>query len=512
MPDVAELERRLRDVEARYDGLLRAAVEAIIVIDRHGHIEAFSAGAERIFGYAAAEVVGRNVSILMPSPDAERHDGYLHNFLTTGQAKIIGIGREVRGRRKSGALFPMDLSVGEVLTPGVRRFVGIARDITRRRLAEEALKVREEEQRLLVEQAPLGFFTADLEGRLATINPALATLLELAPAALIGQPIAAMIDPADHARLADALGKVLAGAGQTAPTLRLLCGNGPAAHGVLHLGLITREGVAVQLIGQIVDRTEELRAQDAARRMQHEITHVARLTTLGEMASAIAHEINQPLTAIAAQAQAYRRLMSADQTTPAEIAAGLEAIAEQALRIGQVVKRVRAFVTKRETACERVEINEAVKQVLELAKFDAHEARIRIDLELAAALPPLFGDSVQLQQVVLNLLRNAIDVSTELSEVDRVIAIATRERGDGVSIEVVDRGPGVPPAQQPNLFLPFFTTKAEGVGMGLSISQSIVQAHGGTLRYADNPAGGAIFEIWLPLNEPVNASASAPTA
>lgn len=502
MPEIAELERRLRDVEARYDALLRASVEAIILIDKRGIIEAFSAGAERIFGYVADEVIGRNVSILMPAPDAERHDRYLENFLATRRPKVIGIGREVVGLRKSGAHFPMDLAVGEVVTPDGVRFVGIARDITRRKLAEDALRIREEQQRLLVEHAPGGIFTAELNGNLTMLNPALSQLLQAAPAGYLGRPIAALVHAEDRDPLTAAVATVLAAPAQdTAVELRLLRGDGTCAQVVLHLGVVTRDGAPVQLIGQTVDRTDEIRAQDAARRMQDEITHVARLTTLGEMASAIAHEINQPLTAIATQAQAYRRLMNSAQTNPGEISAGLDTIAEQALRIGQVVKRVRAFVTKRESAREWMEINDTVRQVLDLARVDARKAQIRLEVDLAPELPPLIGDSVQIQQVVLNLLRNAIDVSQALDDPRREITIASRAQSEGIVIRVIDHGPGVPAAQQAQLFLPFFTTKADGVGMGLSISHSIVTAHGGTLRYADNPAGGSIFEVWLPASD-----------
>jgi C4-dicarboxylate-specific signal transduction histidine kinase len=290
------------------------------------------------------------------------------------------------------------------------------------------------------------------------------------------------------------------------PNLSLARSGGTPAQVVLHLGLITRDGNPAQLIGQIIDRTDEIRAHDAARRMQDEIAHVARLTTLGEMASAISHEINQPLTAIATQAQAYRRLMNNSQTSPEEIAAGLDTIVEQALRIGQVIKRVRAFVTRRESARERVDVNETVSQVLDLAQVDARKAQILLKIDLAPELPVVIGDSVQIQQVVLNLLRNAIDASLTLDDPRRIIVIASRAQTGGISIRVIDRGPGVPREQQAQLFLPFFTTKADGVGMGLSISHSIMNAHGGTLRYVANPEGGSIFEIWLPAADPVVAA------
>lgn len=500
MSDQACLETRLRDLEARYEGLLQAAVEGIIVIDARGVIEVFSAGAERIFGYAAAEVLGHNVSQLMPEPDAGQHDAYLSNFQRTRQARIIGMGREVEGRRKSGATFPMELAVGEVHIQAGVRYVGIARDISRRKSIELALQSREEELRLIAAHAPIGIITANLGGLVTSCNLALAELLQTPAEELRGVPVATLVEVCDRPRMEAALRRVVSEGGhQREPDLRVRAGNDrPLRIVVAHLGLVTRGGDPHRIVVQLVDRTQELDAQESAARMQAEMAHVARLTTLGEMASAISHEINQPLTAIATQAQAFRRLMQTEQAIRDEVAAGLESIAEQALRVGQVVKRVRAFVTKRETARELLDVNELVGQVLDLARVDARKGHVRLEVTFGADLPGVIGDSVQLQQVVLNLVRNAIDASQDIPVEQREVTLATAAREGGVRLTVADRGSGVPPELEEKLFQPFFTTKADGVGMGLSISHSLVEAHGGTLRHQANPDGGALFEMTLP--------------
>ena len=371
---------RYAELEARFQGVMDAAVDAIIVIDEAARIETFSAAAERIFGYRADEVLGRNVAMLMPEPDASRHDVYVQRYLAGGPPQIIGRGREVIGRRKDGTTFPMDLAVGEVRGQRTRRFVGIIRDITRRRNIERALAAREAE----------------------------------------------------------------------------------------------------------------------SREARERLTQVARVATLGEMASAIAHEINQPLTAISTYAQACRRMRERGLDEPGLVDETLGMIAEQALRAGDVVRRIRGFVSHRDSGRERHDLNEVLATVLKLGAIDADAHRVTIVTDFVPDLPQVLVDPVQIQQVCLNLIRNAVDAMLELPESARVLSIATRADGAAVEARFVDRGPGLALVVRAHLFQPFHTTKAEGMGMGLSISNSLVAAHGGALTYADAPGGGAAFTMRLP--------------
>ena len=164
------------EINARFRGVIDAAVDGIILIDERGVIETFNPAAERIFGWTADEVIGHNVAMLMPEPDAGRHDSYLKRYLGGGPAQIIGIGREVVGRRRNGELFPLELAVGELQGLAPRRFVGMVRDISRRRAMEQALAGREQELRLMFDGAPIGMFTAGLDGQFNEVNPALVTL------------------------------------------------------------------------------------------------------------------------------------------------------------------------------------------------------------------------------------------------------------------------------------------------------------------------------------------------
>lgn len=359
---------------AELRALFDAAVDAIVVTDEQGTILAFNRAAERVFGHCAEDVIGQGVELLMPEPDRSHHAAYMRRYLETGEAKIIGIGREVDAVRANGEVFPIALSVGEAVSSGRHRFVGIIRDLSTERAAEKHAHA--------------------LEMRLA---------------------------------------------------------------------------------------------------------HVDRFNLMGEMAAGIAHEINQPLSAIATYAQAGRRLLQRDpQNVRAldEICAKIDA---QARRAGQVIANVRKFIRRQDDRAELLEVNRVIADVRELIEADAHAAGISIKVLYARGLPRVRADAVQLQQVVLNLTRNAVDAMREAGGRKREIIVETGPAPGGkVRVSVTDHGPGVSKALGDNVFHPFVTTKSSGLGVGLAISRTIAQAFGGSLTYSDNPEGGAVFSLELP--------------
>ena len=360
------------------EALLRAIVETspdgLITIDQASLIQSFNPAAQRMFGYAADEVIGRNVRCLMPNPYRAQHDDYVARYLRTGEKRIIGIGREVLGQRKDGAIFPLELAVGEVRTAGGRIFAGFVRDVSARQEAEERL-----------------------------------------------------------------------------------------------------------------------------RELQAELVHVARLSAMGEMASALAHELNQPLTAIINYAQAARRALgSADDARQSALASLLDKASQQATRAGQIIHRLRQFIAKGETERALEDLNAVVEEASALALIGTAGKRIAVRRAFAADLPPVLIDRVQIHQVVTNLLRNSIDALAEVER--REIVLATRRaEPDAIEVTVADSGPGLDPALAGRLFQPFVTTKPEGIGIGLSICRSIVDAHGGRLWASANPEGGTTFHIRLPI-------------
>jgi two-component system sensor kinase FixL len=381
-----------REIQA----LLDAAVDAVVMIDHRGIISVFNRSAERLFGYPADEVVGRNVSVLMPAPWREEHDGYLERYARTGIPHIIGVGREVEGQRKDGSRFPAFLSVGRVADSDPPRFVGFVRDITPERLALASLQAQR-----------------------------------------------------DHA--------------------------------------VTRH-----------------REEQEARRLQERLTHVSRMATMGEMAAGIAHELNQPLSAIATYARASERFLNSAQPDLPETLSSLAEISLEALRAGEIIRRLRQLVSSQPDDHVPTQVNELVRDLGVLMQADARVHRTQIDFELEPTLPLLRADRTQLQQMVLSLVRNAIEALTDAGTTGRKVIVRTSRAPDRrIELSVCDNGPGVAPGMVDRLFMPFVTTKANGTGLGLAISQTIAQAHGATLAYrANEPAGACFYARFNPVEEP----------
>jgi two-component system, LuxR family, sensor kinase FixL len=359
--------------EAHLKSILETVPDAMIVIDETGTMHSFSAAAERLFGCSASEAIGENVSMLMPSPDQEAHDGYLRRYLTTGERRIIGVGRIVVGRRKDGSTFPMELGVGEMSSGGKRFFTGFIRDLTERQRTEARLQ-----------------------------------------------------------------------------------------------------------------------------ELQSEVIHMSRLTAMGEMASTLAHELNQPLAAIANYHKGCRRLLENHSDGRSLMLRGaLEKAAEQALRAGQIIRRLRDFVARGETERRLESVRKLIEEASAIALVGAKERGIEMGYKLDPAADLVLVDRVQIQQVLLNLMRNAIEAMEDSDR--RELAVTTLKGDDNmVVITVSDTGAGIAEDDRGQLFQPFFSTKQHGMGVGLSISRTIVNAHGGDIRAEPNPGGGTVFRFSLP--------------
>lgn len=363
--------------------LMDSAVDGIVVIDGDANVCLFNVGAQRLFGYAASEVLGRNVKMLMPEPFHSLHDGYVHRFQQTRERRIIGIGREVRAVNKSGEEFPIDLSVGEAQLAGGPMYVGILRDLRQREQLQTQLRAE-------------------------------------------------------------------------------------------------RRNV---------------------RELERSLAHVHRTSTLGEMAAGIAHEINQPLAAISTYADAGHRVLGRDAPDLTKLDHALQRIGEQARRAGDVVQRMRDLAQPRETPRELRQINDIVNDLLELAMLEARECDAPIRLGLAEDLPQVSVDSVQIQQVLLNLIRNGLEAMVLRSQAALGLTITTSAQDNNVVVCVADSGPGVEPERVEEIFHPFQTSKPSGMGIGLSICTTIVGRHGGRLWYEPNPGGGSRFLFTLPTGE-----------
>ena len=254
-----------------------------------------------------------------------------------------------------------------------------------------------------------------------------------------------------------------------------------------------------RFIGIIRDMSENHRLEHEVREMQSELTHATRLSELGEMAAGIAHEINQPLTAISTYANACHRMLANEQSDAEEMLNTLHLITDQAQRAGEVVRRLRAFTKKRLGQRQLLEINEIIDSTIRLVESDIRARNFRLDKRLASKLPKVFADNVQIQQVILNLIRNAMDAMENVPSGENVVTIESNSDDDNhVRVSISDQGIGLTEEIAEKIFDSFFTTRDAGTGLGLSISRSIITAHGGVIDYSPNQEGGVSFYFTLP--------------
>jgi len=501
------IQQRVERLEFEYQAVLDAAVDAVIVIDQRGSMQLANHAAERLFGYKEEELIGRNVNMLMPEPYRSGHDGYLARYLATREPHIIGIGREVSAQRRDGSVFAAELAVGAIKGSEPMRFVGFIRDITKRKEAQEALARSESEMHSAQAMASLGNYVIDAGGGASYRSPQFWRIIGVEPNEIADEYDALknylndVVLSSDRARVAEAMKTLDAGAESFDVTYRIERPDGSVRQ-VHHIAQVARDesGNVLRYFGTLHDITDRQRAEDEARQMQERLTHFGRISTMGEMAAGIAHEINQPLTAIATYSQACQRFLAQPNSDLADIQSGLQQIENQALRAGEVIRRLRSFVRNREVRREPLDPNQLLDDLLMLAQTDTRHHSVHIRLERGENLPQVQADPVQMQQVILNLVRNGIDAMLDMPHDRREIVLGTRLNAEGaVEFTVCDHGPGLEEAAKAELFNPFFTTKPTGTGLGLAISQSIIRSHGGKLWHRPNPQGGACFCFTLPV-------------
>jgi two-component system sensor histidine kinase DctS len=269
---------------------------------------------------------------------------------------------------------------------------------------------------------------------------------------------------------------------------------------VFEAPLVDSRGRQTGWMSSILDITDRKRVEELNRKQEEKLQESARLATMGEMSSMLAHELNQPLAAISSYtAGALNMLARADGAAEAGLLRrALEQARQQAQRAGQIIKSVHEFVKKREPERQQVTIGSVVEGVRALVELQARQAYVSVRLHIPRDLPPVLADRVMLEQVLLNLTRNGIEAMQDVAPERRVLRIEARAAAGQVAMSVIDNGHGIAPEVAERLFSPFFSTKAEGMGMGLSICRTAIEFHGGTLTHADNPGGGTVFTFTLP--------------
>jgi PAS domain S-box-containing protein len=391
--------------------------------------------------------------------------------------------------------------------------IGLAVMLLRLREAEQRVRDKEAEHqvvldrlqeneyrlRAIIESEPECVKLQAVDGTVMEINPAGLRLVDADRLEdIIGKQIYCVVAPEYTAFYRENMRRVFAGEAVVyefkAVTLK-----GRTAWMETHaVPLRDARGTIYALLGITRDITEHKLAEEQSRRHQTELARVARLSTMGEMATGLAHELNQPLSAIANFARGcIRRLRSGDMAT-VELIEPLEEVCEQAERAGEIMRHVRDFVRKSEPRLTAVDINQVVRSVVKFTEHETRQHNATVTLDLAPDQPRVWADSIMIEQVICNLVRNAVEAMDEKRSQRREVTIRTVPHGENaIEIEVVDTGPGIDGAVIDQVFDQFFTTKPDGVGMGLSISRSIVESHGGSIRAESRAGGGATFRFTL---------------
>ena len=488
--------------EALIRVLFASATDGIIVIDEYGLILTCNAACERMFGYLTGEIVGKNVKLLVPGPFQNEHDAFLAKFRITGERRITGSRREVSGRHKDQSTFQFCLSVNDGMLDGKAIFVGIMSDLTDHKL-DETVRKTEARLRAILEAVPDAIVTIDEQGMVEAFSFAASLLFGYDASAVVGKPMT-MLMPSpyaegDEAHRARYLGNASHGA---AGNSRIIIGrrrDGSAFPMELAVGEAIDGGRRI-FTGFLRDVTRRNAAQPRLEHLQAELLQVSRINAMGQMTIAIAHELNQPLAAIANYIGAAKLRLDADDPSEA-IQNSIEALDQataQAVRAGTIIRNLRNFIERRELHREREDLGKVVEESLALAFVGAAKRSVNVTLVLDAMLGPVNIDKVQIQQVLLNLIRNGMEAMQSSDRRELLLTTHASEEGFA-EVTVEDSGPGISAEVLERLFQPFVTTKEKGMGVGLSICQTIIEAHGGRIWVLRTDAAGTSFRIRLPL-------------
>ena len=497
----AQNDAALRGSEARKAAILESSIDCIVTIDHRGHITEFNPAAERTFGFRRDAVVGKQLAdVIIPAPLRESHRQGFARYIATGDSRVVGKRIELTAIRADGGEFPVEIAITRIPLDGPPFFTCYLRDITERKHAEEELR---RGKAFLAEGQRLSS-TGTFSWRVATGEIAwseeLYHIFEFDPAIPVTlERIGARVYPDDVPLVQDMVDSAHAAVDEFAFEHRLLMPDGSVKYVHLVAHRTRKHNGELEYIGAAQDVTQRRRSEEALGKVRSELAHVARVTTFGALTASIAHEVNQPLSGIVTNAGTCLRMLAAD---PPNVE-GARETARRTIRDGNrasdVITRLRALFARKEAVTELVDLNEAIREVIALSVSELHSNRVVLQPELEDDLPPVLGDRVQLQQVILNLLRNASDAMSAVDDRPRQLVIRTeKDEGDTVRLSVRDVGVGFEPQGTDRLFEAFYTTKSGGMGIGLSVSRSIIENHHGRLWATLNHGPGATFAFSIP--------------
>ncbi len=479
-----QAERALRTSELRWRSIIESAVDGIVVIDARGRIESFNPAAERLFGYTESEVVGRNVTVLMPSPYRDEHDGYLARYLATNVPHIIGIGREVTGRRRDGSEFPLQLSVGEMSMAGERKFTGILHDLSERVRLEEQLRGSEARWRSVIESAVDAIILIDAHARIEAFNPAAERLFGYAEEDVVGRNVN-MLMPSPYHEEHDGY---LARHRQTG--VRKIIGIGREVTGRRQDGTTFPVHLAVGEMTVNGERkfTGILHDLSARVRIEEQLREQTALARIGELAAVLAHEIRNPLAGIRGAIQVIGGRMppgSRDASVMREIVTRVDGLSE-------LMKDLLLFARPPQPRPALVDVTSLIITTADLLSEDPSVRGVQV--QISGSAPPIMADAELLKIVFVNLLVNA----AHALDGEGVIHVSVGQLDGTCQVAVADTGPGIPSDIREKVFTPFFTTKSRGTGLGLATAKRLVEAHAGGIVIECPPGGGTTVTVRLP--------------
>ena len=489
-------QQRQNEFEMRYHAIFDSAPYPILLVATGGQIVEANPAASALYRFHEANGGPVRIEEIIQSEEG------LGSRLFTARPTYL---RECRHYRADGSSFPAETTIAYVRLQGQVTAILVVRDVTEARHTLNLLEEAEQRWRFALESSNDAVWDWDLRSGHLYRSPSWTAVLGTNADLDEARHWLTEVHPDDHDWVQQRLQSVLGGAEALFEAeFRIQSSDGAYRWVVARGRIIERDRfhLPIRMLGTLRDVDVIHQQSERERQQQRELAHAVRLIMMGEMASVLAHEINQPLTAMTNFATLCLRLID---TIPAEqmsqrLREPLDMIRAQAMRAGEIVHRVKGFVRKGSQDEATIDINQLIRQMLAMLEFECHSYEIEVCLQLHDTLPMVRGDAIQIEQVILNLLKNGVEAMREQTD-RRRMHVETRYTEDDVLIEVADSGCGLSPEMQDALFKPFNTTKADGLGLGLAICHSIIEAHGGHMGYRDNPEGGSIFWFELPIDK-----------
>jgi PAS domain S-box-containing protein len=496
---VAERTAELSAAVGHFRRIVDRAPDAMLLVEPDGTINLVNQRTEEYFGYGPGELIGKEIELLVPKRHRKRHVNHRRAYVAEPKV-ICNRDPELRALRKDGTEFPVEINLVPLDETEGTPTMCTVRDLTAVRQWEAAVVEGEQQMRLMADSLPAFVAYVDKDQRYRFVNRVYEEWHGVREREIVGRRVEEFVDEELYATIEPRIGQALAGHTVNFQSEGSYPDGRKRHTDATFVPRFRADGEVIGFFSLVRDITSQVRAEEHARRSWEEMIHVSRASTMGELAASLAHELNQPLSAILSNSQAALRLLNQETPDDREARDALGDIADDARRAGAVIRRIRKLLRKGEMERSAVDINQVVEDVNCLLHSDTVVRDITVTLDLAEGLPPVSGDAAQLQQVTLNLMMNACQAMTGQEANHRALVVRTASKdGGAVEVAVEDNGPGVDPELGDRIFEPFVTSRAVGMGMGLSICRSIVEAHGGQLGTTPNPERGSTFRFVLPV-------------